>query len=226
MLYRASMASKTMTTMRKGFVWLIVLLFAAVIAMLVLPLFGMIFGGGFDPQARASDRITQSNDSNAQTTGDVSYNTDGSFGFAHALGDVDINQCLASTQWGTILVSKQKVVLNKWCAAEVYDAKGLHRMAALVRCDIEEIAKHFTDPAVCISDNTMQRQGDELADKIMAQDQMLASIEEDHDEELRELEQRLAAVEDKPARVVTRPTVTQYGITDEQRAEIAQVFEK
>lgn len=213
--------------MRSGFKWLIALLLLTVVGFMVLPvLWSIVFGGGFD--ASASDRITQSNDQNLQTTGDVNVGAGDSLGigFAHALGDVDINQCLASTQWGTILVSKQKVVLNKWCAAEVYDAKGLHGMAAMVRCDIDEIAKHFTDPALCVSANTMQRQGDELVDQIRAQDLMLASIEEDRDEEIRELEQRLAAVEQKPARVVTRPTVTQYGITDEQRAEIAQVFEK
>ncbi len=76
--------------------------------------------------------------------------------FSHSLGDVDINDCLASTQWGTIIVSRQRVVLNKWCAAEVYDYKGLHHMAALLRCDIPEISEHFQTESECISANTVE----------------------------------------------------------------------
>lgn len=78
------------------------------------------------------------------------------YAFSHSLGDVDINDCLASTQWGTILVSRQRVVLNKWCAAEVYDYKGLHHMAALLRCDIPEISEHFQTESECIEANTVE----------------------------------------------------------------------
>ena len=77
------------------------------------------------------------------------------YGFSHSLGDVDINQCLASKQWGTILISNQKLVLNKWCVAESYDARGLYEMAARVRCDIPEIAKHFDTTKECRKANTV-----------------------------------------------------------------------
>ena len=76
--------------------------------------------------------------------------------FSHSLGDVDINDCLASTQWGTILVSRQKVVLNKWCAAEIYDHKGMYQMAAMMRCGIREIADHFQTESECIEANTVR----------------------------------------------------------------------
>jgi len=76
------------------------------------------------------------------------------YGFSHSLGDVDINQCLGSTQWGTIIVSKQKLVLNKWCAAEVYDAKGMYSVAAKLRCQIPEINKLFNTDLECIRENT------------------------------------------------------------------------
>lgn len=108
--------------------------------------------------ALASPDIIQSNDNNAQTTGDVVNEIGGStsraYGFSHALGDVDINQCLGSTQWGSILVSKQKLVLNKWCAAEVFDAKHMHSMAARLRCQIPEISNLFDTALGCISENT------------------------------------------------------------------------
>lgn len=108
------------------------------------------------PLFASGDDIVQSNDMNNQTTGDVGLVTGDSraFAFAHGLGDVDINQCLGSTQWGTILVSKQKLVLNKWCAAEVYDAKGMYSMAGRLRCQIPAIADLFTDPQQCVLENT------------------------------------------------------------------------
>lgn len=75
-------------------------------------------------------------------------------GFSHSLGDVDINDCLASTQKSNILFGSQIVGLNKWCAAEVYDAKRLPDMAAKLRCDIPEISKHFTTFLECTAANT------------------------------------------------------------------------
>ena len=95
-----------------------------------------------ESQANAGDQNVTTGSSNA-------------LGFAHSLGDVDINQCLASTQWGTILISAQKVVLNLWCAGEVFDAKGLPQMAAIMRCDIPEISRHFETSAECIAANTV-----------------------------------------------------------------------
>lgn len=74
--------------------------------------------------------------------------------FAHALGDVDINDCLASTQWGTIIVSRQKVIANLWCMGEVYDAKGMFDLAAKARCSVAEIRAWFSDDLACERANT------------------------------------------------------------------------
>ncbi len=117
-----------------------------------------------------------------------------SYGFAHSLGDVDINQCLASTQWGTILVSKQKVVLNLWCAGEVFDAKGLPQMAAIMRCDIPEIKRHFTTPAECIAANTAVFHVEPLVTE---------SRDDEEDERIEALYARMAAHEDMEARQVS-----------------------
>jgi len=69
--------------------------------------------------------------------------------------DTDINDCRESTAFDTPLFGRQGVRLNPWCAAEVYDAKGMHQMAALVRCDIKEIKKHFATSTECVKANTM-----------------------------------------------------------------------
>lgn len=145
-------------------------------------------------------RVTQSNDMNNQTTGDVvgsSYSSD-AFAFAHSLGDVDINQCMGSTQWGTIIVSKQKLVLNLWCAAEVYDAKGLRHMAAVLRCDIPEIAQHFDDPAKCIVANKISapRESPPIAQMI---------LEEEHEEDIDMVQAQLSQVQMELAEIKAMP---------------------
>lgn len=158
---------------------------------------------------------------NSITGGDVSLsggdvavsNSSESYGFAYGLGDVDINQCLASTQWGTILVSRQKVVLNKWCAAESYDARGLHFMAALLRCDIDEVIEHFESKDECVKANTYRPPEPEPAPAIIIP-AVPVEVEEEHDN----LEQRLVSLE-RSQRAAS--------IKAQQRREVAQeTYEK
>lgn len=73
----------------------------------------------------------------------------------NGLGDVDINDCLGSEQFGTPLYSRQWLELNKWCAAEVFDAKGLNVMAGMLRCEIKEIRKLFDNDTACLDANTI-----------------------------------------------------------------------
>ena len=147
-------------------------------------------------------------------TGDVSISdSTRSYGFAYGMGDVDINQCLASTQWGTILVSRQKVVLNKWCAAESYDARGLHFMAALLRCDIDEVIEHFESKDECVKANTYRPPEPEPAPAIIIP-AVPVEVEEEHDN----LEQRLVSLE-RSQRAAA--------IKAQQRREVAQeTYEK
>lgn len=121
------------------------------------------------PVFASGDKITQSNDMNNQTSGDVTTgdvstgdltggsqsNSSKSLALVNSLGDVDINDCLGSTQWATPLFSKQKLNLNKWCAAEVYDAKGMHAMAGRIRCQIPEVAALFEELQQCVLENTV-----------------------------------------------------------------------
>lgn len=117
----------------------------------------MLWALMLSPAWASGDDITQSNDMNNQTGGDINIAGDNSdslgIGFAHALGDVDINDCLASTQWGTIIVSKQKVVPNMWCMGEVYDAKGMFDLAAKARCSVPEIRAWFDSDFACETAN-------------------------------------------------------------------------
>jgi len=129
------------------------------------------------------------------TGGDIAVDSNSkSWAFAHGLGDVDINDCLGSAQWGTIIVSHQYLLLNKWCAAEVYDSKGLYKMAAILRCDIKEVNKHFVDHDECVAANTMS------PPPVMAQPERKPVIVDTTDEvmaqqkELNSLEQKLAVL--------------------------------
>jgi hypothetical protein len=117
-------------------------------------------------------RITQSNDQNLQTTGDVNVgattlsggdtnvSTGGNktFAFAHGLGDVDINEgqnCYGSEAWGSIIVSRQTLELNPWCASLFYELNGRHDFAAKMRCDIKEIGDKYTTEEACWTDQQM-----------------------------------------------------------------------
>lgn len=68
--------------------------------------------------------------------------------------DTDINDCRESTAFDTPIFGRQNVRLNPWCAAEVYDAKGMYKMAAILRCDIREIKEHFATKDECLEANT------------------------------------------------------------------------
>lgn len=184
------------------------------ISLLLILLCGPVFAG---------DRITQ--DVQLDVAGDESL----ALAFAHGMGDVDINDCLASTQWGSIIVSRQKVVLNLWCAAETFDAKAMYQMAAIMRCDIEEISRHFTTGIECIRANTFTPPPPDVtgnADVLDVPAMAFLEAEEDHDESIRELEARLEKVEAARRRPAPAPAVNATGISNEQRQQIAEVFEK
>lgn len=72
-----------------------------------------------------------------------------SLALSNGMGDVDIAGCLGSTQWGTPLFSKQKLVLNQVCMAEFYLNNGLYDLAAMSLCNVPEIVKEFGSEAEC-----------------------------------------------------------------------------
>ena len=126
-------------------------------------------------QAGGGDRtdvdVTQSNDMNNQTAGDISLNggdqviTGGdtsTFAFAYGMGDVDINEgqnCYGSEQWGTVIVGRQTMELNAWCAALFYELNGRHERAAAMRCTIKDVRNthpYYGDEMACIEGETLR----------------------------------------------------------------------
>lgn len=154
----------------------------------------------------------------------VGGNSTRAYAFSHGMGDVDIADCLASTQWGTILFSAQGVKLNRWCAAEIYDAKGLYEMAAKMRCDIKEVARHFATQEKCIEANTV-----EAPVPIAPVEQNDCDEDCEDNLEVVALQERVAALEAQRQKDLQRPRRIEpdsQGITDEQREAIAEVFKK
>ncbi len=183
------------------------------------------------PAWAGGDRITQSNDQNLQTTGNVNTGGNNAYGFGRSSFDVDLNQCMGSTSWDTILVGRQKLVLNKWCAAESFDARGLHLMAAIMRCDIPEIAKHFTDG--CIEANTMR--------PVHPEPPPMADVDDGEDERIDSLYARLSDLEaqrqsdadkvqkaaQRPPEIIQRTVIEQTPfLTAEKRAKLQAVLDE
>ena len=153
----------------------------------------------------------------------VGGNSTRAYAFSHGMGDVDIADCLASTQFGTILFSTQGVKLNRWCAAEIYDAKGLYEMAAKMRCDIKEVSLHFDTEKECIEANTVEAP----APVIPVESNDCDDDCEDNPEVVA-LQERVAALEAQRQEEHTRriEVPANQGITDEQRQALAEVFKK
>jgi hypothetical protein len=86
--------------------------------------------------AAGQDRTWQSNDMNAQTAGDYT-NDSVAVGLGRSSFDVDINQCMGSTSWDTIVGGKQKLVLNWVCLAEFYIKTNQPELAAVAICNTE-----------------------------------------------------------------------------------------
>lgn len=178
------------------------------------------------------------------TGGDVSLNggdlsvggyssSSRAIGLGRSSFDVDIADCRESVAFDTIIGGKQNVRLNPWCAAEVYEAKGLYRMAALMRCDIREIRKHFSTVDECVEVNTVESPTfiesavvvfDEDEDEQYEMVQQQQAIIETQQKELAEVESRLQKLEKR--RTAPRTQVNQVGLTDAQRKALAEVFEK
>ena len=92
----------------------------------------------------SGDKTIQTTDVNTSTdismdAGDLSI-TGGSskaLGLGRSSFDVDINQCMGSTSWDTILGGKQKLVINWVCLAEFYLKTGQPDLAAMAICNTE-----------------------------------------------------------------------------------------
>jgi hypothetical protein len=81
---------------------------------------------------------------NLSTGGNKPYNA-----VAPGLGDVDIAQCLGSTQWSFLVGGKQKLVLNQVCMAEFYLKQGRFELAAQALCNQPEVLAEYETELSC-----------------------------------------------------------------------------
>jgi len=156
-----------------------------------------------------------------------------SYGVSQALGDVDINDCLASTQWGIpVIFAKQGVEENPWCMANSLDAMGAYEAAAKVRCTTETIRAIYPDPSECEKAVKFQKKPPEKPKKVDRDDEdyerMYARITDLEAKRVQDKARAEKAARRANAEAVRaeQRAVSQYGITDEQRQELAEVFKQ
>jgi len=176
--------------------------------------------------ATGIDVEAESSSSASAEVGDVllSGGTSKALGLGRSSFDVDINQCLASTSWDTIVGGKQKVVLNWVCMAEFYLKNGKPELAAMAVCNTE-VLKEFDSEEDCEAAHDFFQDMVEEAAVIVPNPNW-----EEEDERHEEYEQRIAELEAKvnaprPTRV-TREVVQQRYLSDEQRAKLEKVLEE
>ena len=116
------------------------------------------------------------------TTGDmvggetnVSTGGNKTFAFAYGMGDVDINEgqnCYGSEQWGTVIVGRQTMELNAWCAALFYELNGRHERAAALRCTIKDIVDthpYYGDEMACIKGEQLRPDEPQVVGEVPAE---------------------------------------------------------
>lgn len=162
-------------------------------------------GGDIDIDIGGSPVDLQTGPTNVETNVAGSSYSSRALALGNGLGDVDINDCLGSEQFGTPLYSRQWLELNRWCAAEVFDAKGLNVMAGKLRCEIKEIRALFPKGSAgdveCQDANTVTGQPAASIAPVVA---TLSARYDEHDQEeerheaeLEKLAQRQADLEQR-----------------------------
>jgi hypothetical protein len=189
--------------------------------MLMLLFMAAVVGG----VAEASDRITQSNDMNNQTAGNV--NTGGNTSKALGLsgGDVDIAQCYRSYSY---LIIWQDTKPNPLCLAQQLMAEGNYEAAATLRCRPRTVWQAFGSRAACVE--ALARAP--ITNETPVAAESVDDDDEDYHEEQEELYADLLAkienleeeVNRPPPPPVQRTIVEQHsGLTDEQKAALREV---
>lgn len=62
---------------------------------------------------------------------------------SQSLGDVDIEGCVVTEQWGIIVYQRQNWDYDPWCLAAILDQQGLHKEAAQMRCSDKDTEKLY-----------------------------------------------------------------------------------
>ncbi len=152
------------------------------------------------------------------TGGDQVISGGDTFAFSHGLGDVDIEGCVVTKQWGSILLSHQYFKYDVFCIADRLDVQGKHAAAAALRCSDKATKKLFGDSCISVwtfkppklpTDTATPNQGDEAPNRNDDDDD-----DDDHDVAYEALLKRVAKIEDEKD-----ATVRRYNRDQKQRAE-------
>ena len=189
-------------------------------------------GATSNPVLTAGDNIGGDLNSNVDIAGDSSR--------AYALGvpglgDVDIAGCLGSTQWTLLIGGKQKLETNWWCVTKLYLEAGLYDNASMAVCNTEVRQEFETEDecreahpfkAMALSVPTESDDEDEEHDRIKAELADLTATVAALQRENAQLESQVQKTEKVAQRAYAAPQRAEYGLTDQQRAELAEVFTK
>lgn len=187
--------------------------------------------------------VRQSNDMNNQTSGDIdigmastlnagdmiggdtslSTSTKNIAVAAPGLGDVDIADCLGSTQWSLLVGGKQKLQLNHVCMAEFYLKAGRYDLAAQSLCNQPEILGEYDDELACEADHDFSPPPmPAMAPEPAALEQHY-EIEEQHDEDLAmvqaqltEVSAQLVALEEQPPQQIVQQVPAPPAISEDR----------
>ena len=160
-------------------------------------------------------------------TGDVSLigGESKAIGFGRSSFDVDINQCMGSTAWDTIIGGKQKLVLNWVCLAEFYLKTGQPDLAAVAICNTEML-NEFSSEAECEGAHDFFV---EVAEAMVVDDSHFEEEEEWHEEQMQmqsDYDARIDRLEEQIEQRPTRTIVEKQSpwMTDEKRAKLEAVL--
>ncbi len=168
------------------------------------------------------------NDDGGIVGGDISIanelaGSDGDFtsiALGQSLGDVDIAGCIVTTQWGIIIYQRQGFVYDVFCLADRLDQAGKYAEAAEMRCLHKIPRKLYAERCLSVM-NFEPPESDEppTPPTDRAQGLVRAQEEEEHDDRLDRLEERLD--QDAAARRTYARQAAAEKKAEEQRASDA-----
>ncbi len=88
--------------------------------------------------------------SSSITGGDQVISGGDTFAASHSLGDVDIEGCVVTKQWGSFIVSHQYYEYDVFCIADKLDSQGKYAAAAALRCSDKDTKKLFGDSCLSV----------------------------------------------------------------------------
>jgi len=192
--------------------------------LLILLLFPLVALASGDKNINVTDVATE------VATGDVSLtgSTSRALGLGRSSFDVDINQCMGSTAWDTIVGGKQKLVLNWVCLAEFYIKTGQPDLAAIAICNTEMV-KEFKNEAECEQAHDFFVEVSEAA--VMMPDNSEHEEEEArwHEDQLQmqiDYDDRIARLEDElneRPQVIERTVIEQRPLLSEEAAAALRI---